>query len=142
MITVEQIVDAALFSALHSDAFTEGWSVDACRDVLAMPGTRCWIAGDKEGPAGFLVIRQAADEGEVITTGVVPPARRNGIARKLFRQATSDLEGCNRLFLEVSTANGPAISLYESLGFIGAGRRRAYYADRTDALVMVRQDIS
>lgn len=138
MITVEQIHAPELLSNLHCKAFDDGWSDRACRDVLAMPGTRCWIANLDEQPAGFLVIRQAADEGEVISTGVLPDFRRQGIAAHLFRAAFGELAGCRSLFLEVSAQNDAASGLYRGLGFREAGRRIRYYSDGSDALVMVR----
>jgi ribosomal-protein-alanine N-acetyltransferase len=138
LITVEKIQSAELLADLHSMSFVKGWSLQACHDVLTMPGTRCWIARCRITPAGFLVIRQAADEGEVITTGVTPDFRRKGLAVRLFETASADLEGCDRLFLEVSTANTAAASLYRRLGFRETGRRPRYYADGSDALVMVR----
>ena len=44
--------------------------------------------------------------------------------------------GAQTLFLEVSAENPPAINLYAGLGFEQVGRRKAYYADGSDALVM------
>ena len=41
--------------------------------------------------------------------------------------------------LEVRVSNADAISLYETLGFVRQGIRRAYYTDnREDALIMWR----
>lgn len=138
MIAIDRINDAGLLSELHRAAFDDGWSVQACRDILSMPGTRCWIAVMDEGPAGFLVLRQAADEAEIITTGVVPEAREQGIATFMFRHALKELSGCSRYFLEVSEDNRAAQALYTRLGFRQAGRRKGYYADGSDALVMMR----
>lgn len=129
---------AALLSALHGACFPEGWGVDSCRDVLEMPGTIMWVAVREEVPAGFLVVRQVLDEAEVISTGVLPLARRTGVAALLFSTANTDLVDCQRMFLEVSEHNQPARRLYESLGFQQSGRRAGYYADGSDAIVMIR----
>ena len=40
------------------------------------------------------------------------------------------------MFLEVSTRNPAARGLYQQLGFQQVGRRKGYYADGSDALVM------
>lgn len=51
--------------------------------------------------------------------GVVPAARRLGVARRLLDhavQAARDAD-CGELVLEVITANEPAVRLYESAGF-------------------------
>jgi ribosomal-protein-alanine N-acetyltransferase len=41
--------------------------------------------------------------------------------------------------LEVRSTNRSAIALYSSFGFGRAGRRRGYYRDGTDALIMWRR---
>jgi ribosomal-protein-alanine N-acetyltransferase len=46
------------------------------------------------------------------------------------------------MFLEVSEANGAARALYAAAGFEEAGRRRRYYADGSDALVLRRALLS
>jgi ribosomal-protein-alanine N-acetyltransferase len=45
------------------------------------------------------------------------------------------------MFLEVATGNSPALELYRRIGFVEVGRRRRYYADSSDALVL-RMNIS
>jgi ribosomal-protein-alanine N-acetyltransferase len=47
--------------------------------------------------------------------------------------------GAENAFLEVRESNQPARKLYEKLGFVEVGRRKAYYPDhqgREDALVL------
>ncbi|MGI8944938.1 MAG: GNAT family N-acetyltransferase [Thermoleophilaceae bacterium] len=66
--------------------------------------------------------------------------RRQGIADVLMDRlfALADAPGV-QYTLEVRTSNGPAIRLYEKLGFAAAGRRRGYYHDnREDAVIMWR----
>jgi [ribosomal protein S18]-alanine N-acetyltransferase len=42
------------------------------------------------------------------------------------------------MFLDVAEGNGPAAALYRGLGFAEVGRRRRYYPDGADALVLRR----
>jgi ribosomal-protein-alanine N-acetyltransferase len=42
------------------------------------------------------------------------------------------------MFLEVAERNGAARALYAAAGFAAAGRRRRYYPDGADALVLRR----
>jgi ribosomal-protein-alanine N-acetyltransferase len=46
--------------------------------------------------------------------------------------------GARAMFLEVSVTNIAAQALYTRAGFEQAGRRREYYSDRSDAMVLRR----
>lgn len=66
--------------------------------------------------------------------------KRCGKAEALLGEAGRRLaarSGGPQIALEVREDNAPAIALYEKTGFIRAGRRRRYYPDGTDALVMI-----
>ncbi len=128
----------AALALIHAAAFPRGeaWRADAMALQLELPGAFGFIA-----PAGGLVLaRTVADEAEILTLAVMPALRRSGIARALLRQASEHAgeQGACVLFLEVSTRNAPARALYDSAGFIEAGRRRDYYRDGSDALLLRR----
>ena len=134
-----------LLASLHASCFTEAWDADAFTTLLAMPGAFALIAKklESDAPSGFLMIRGAGDEAEIITLGVLPERRRQGLARELLaggmREAAS--RGARRLFLEVAADNAAALALYRAAGFAQVGRRADYY-HRVDgdmaALVMAR----
>lgn len=93
--------------------------------------------------AGFLLGTAIADEGEVMMVRVSPDARRLGLGRALMEaaeQAWRDRE-VTKAFLEVRVDNAAARALYATLGWAEVGRRRAYYDDGEDALVL-RRDLS
>jgi ribosomal-protein-alanine N-acetyltransferase len=46
------------------------------------------------------------------------------------------LQGAEFVSLEVRTSNSTAISLYRQLGFVVTGRRKGYYENGEDALLM------
>lgn len=97
-----------------------------------------------EGDAGLLLGRAVAGEAELLTLAVLPEARRLGLGRKLVARFLyqARLRGAERAFLEVSAENAAAIALYESAGFIPAGRRKGYYrvpdGAQIDAIVLQR----
>ncbi|MCZ8149629.1 MAG: GNAT family N-acetyltransferase [Roseomonas sp.] len=130
--------DASGLAALHAAAFepAERWDVAAIATLLAMPG----VFGLHIPGAGFVLARVAADEAEILTLAVIPPARRRGHAGALLAGAMAGalLRGAGTMFLEVSDHNGAARGLYAQAGFAEAGRRRRYYADGADALVLRR----
>jgi ribosomal protein S18 acetylase RimI-like enzyme len=87
---------------------------------------------------GHLLATQVGDEGEVLTIAVREDARRRGLARAMLT-ALADrwrAHGAHTGWLEVRADNEGARALYASLGWTSAGRRRGYYDDGTDAIVM------
>lgn len=136
---VASMDDAALLAAIHGQCFAEVWDQAAMTSLLATPGTFALIA--EEG-AGFVMLRVAAGESEVLTLAVLPAARRRGIATTLLSAAAQRAQkmGATELFLEVDETNLPAIALYKRLGFTQIGLRPHYYqgsdGERHDAVVL------
>jgi ribosomal-protein-alanine N-acetyltransferase len=130
------IVDGELFASIHARAFAkaEAWSRDVFTLQLGLPNVVGLVWRDK----ALILVRFAADEAEILTVAVAPSARRRGIGTLLLDQARDRLAaaGATVLFLEVSVKNTAGIALYTRFGFAVAGRRRRYYSDGSDALVM------
>ncbi len=128
--------DIDVLAAIHATAFSAGdaWSRDVFDLQLEMPNVFGLIHRD----GGLILMRQAADEADVLTLAVVPAARRSGIANALLLEAIGIAagRGVRTVFLEVSTTNSAARALYTKTGFSRVGLRRLYYADRSDALVL------
>lgn len=137
-------MDGAPLSALHRKCFADGWEDASLDDILAMPGVIGWIvcmASEGEMPvaAGFMLCRHVADEAEVLSIGVLPAWRSQGLGGALLEKAITTLRSLQvrRLFLEVSVFNAAAIALYRKCGFYDVGRRPHYYDSKTDALVLL-----
>ena len=123
--------DAAALAVLHRQCFEPAWSEDSFLSLLEGGGVFGFIATSSGAGTfeSFAVARAAADEGEILTLGTLPAARRKGLATlllgALIHEATR--KGVCRLFLEVDEKNQSALGLYTGLGFHQAGRRAAYY---------------
>jgi ribosomal-protein-alanine N-acetyltransferase len=123
---------------------SEAWTRAGYRAELRDARSRFYVAaedgaGDLLGWAGVLI---AGDQAEILTVGVVPHARRRGIATQLLNalRDRARSEGARELFLEVRVDNEAAQRLYEREGFAVLGRRRGYYDHgRVDAVVMRRE---
>jgi len=121
----------------------EAWTAGGYRSEIADTRNRHYVAvegdgGELLGWGGILV---AADTSELLTVGVVPAARRDGLARRMLAElyAAAVSRGAHEMFLEVRVDNDAAISLYLDEGFVDVGRRPGYYeSGRVDALVMRR----
>lgn len=122
-------------AGLHARCFTtpRPWTAEEFDTIQAMQGCFLLTVAD-----GFLLGRVIAGEGELLTLAVAPEARRQGTGRKLTQEFMNHARkrGAEELFLEVAALNQPAKSLYTSLGWQEAGRRRGYYGPNQDAIIM------
>jgi ribosomal-protein-alanine N-acetyltransferase len=136
---------------LEAAAFADPWSPEMLATELRHPGSVLLVAsgapgaagpGDGEGRAlgGYACFRVGAGEAELLRVAVAPEARGRGIARQLIAAGFERLRaaGVASCFLEVRPGNASALAVYHALGFEPRGRRRAYYRDGSDALVLRR----
>lgn len=127
------LLDARLFSGDLASC------VASLHDDLARPIARVTVAktpGDEV--VGVLVAWAVADEVTLMDVAVAPTSRRRGVGRALVDEllAFARARGARLVVLEVRKSNTAAITLYESLGFVSVGVRRAYYDDGEDAVDM------
>ena len=125
---------AARFYAVYTAAFAgrpgfPGWTASEWIErISGDPDFRPdWtlLASVAGADAGFI----AGDAGGWIAqVGVVPAARRQGIATRLIVEVLRRMRdaGETRAVLDVNVNNPGAIGLYERLGFARAGRRARY----------------
>lgn len=75
---------------------------------------------------------------DIITLYVPEAQRRQGVARRLMAEfmVAAKAMGAAGLTLEVRADNDAAIALYKHLGLREEARRKMYYPDGTDALVL------
>lgn len=144
--------DAAEMARLYRASFgakgSEGWDESGFSRLLASQGMFA-LAAKREGSCelwGFIMLRTAADEVEIVTIAVDPYRARQGIGRALVEEAmrAAAETGALAAFLEVAVDNEPALRLYRTSGFVAVGNRRGYYrreAAQIDAVVM-RRDIA
>lgn len=86
----------------------------------------------------FVLYRMVADEAEIVHLVCDKNEQGRGYARHLMDTLHQQLSKnhVEQLFLEVRENNRPAQLLYQALGFETIGRRKAYYQNREDALLM------
>lgn len=122
---------------------TEAWTANGYRNELADTRHRHYLAaeGPDSGLLGWAGVMVVGETAEVLTVGVVPAARRRGIARLLLDGLLAEAvrRGATEAFLEVRVDNEAARALYTHEGFAEIGVRRGYYdSGRVDAVVMRR----
>ncbi len=127
----------AVLATLHATSFAEAWPASSIARLLATPGAYAFHTQQ-----GFVLVRVAGDEAEILTLAVAPEARGQGIGRALLKAAVQHAAalGAESMFLEVGVDNPAALALYAGLGFARAGQRKNYYgaghAAGADALIL------
>lgn len=98
------------------------------------------LVEDRNGAvAGWVVTWHVPpDELHILELAVSPDFRRQGIARSLLTAALGQEHrgDATLILLEVRVSNAAAISLYEQTGFVAVGRRKKFYSDGEDAVLM------
>ena len=138
--------DIEAIGELFEAAFDEPYGAAAVADLLKPPSAWALVAETRgpDGilPVGFLIASTAADEGEILSLGVSPGYRREGVGAALinFMVHYAGPKGAEKFFLEVAADNTAAIALYGAAGFKRVGLRRNYYKRRggifIDALIL------
>lgn len=119
------------------------WSPNAYARELLKGTTYAWVAEVEGRLAGSLTMWEVAGEAEIANVAVHPDFWRQGIGHALVQTALDKAAelGFERVMLEVRASNQAAQSLYRAFGFVEDGRRRAYYVNGEDAVLMSRVDI-
>ncbi len=133
--------DAASHVEAESQGFgSDAWSLTQLEASLARPHGISLLARDEQTGRvrGACLGWCVAGEAELERIVVVPSGRRAGCGGLLLDEF---LERCRagsggRVFLEVRSSNEAAIGLYLSRAFSEVGRRRRYYRDGEDAVIM------
>jgi ribosomal-protein-alanine N-acetyltransferase len=94
-----------------------------------------------ESAVGFIMAWLVEDELHISNLAVAPEMRRCGIAAALLEESISSGAGMGAVWcqLEVRASNSPARELYKRLGFKPLGKRKGYYCNGEDALVMGKE---
>jgi ribosomal-protein-alanine N-acetyltransferase len=147
-VEVLRVSDIGVVATLHARCFFDAWDAEMIGQVLDMPGAFGLVArrAGYDSVVGFALARVAADECELLSLGVAPDLRAQGIGAGLLTASMERAMAASArwFFLEVARDNDSALSLYYGYGLIKVGQRPDYYQNkdgsRTDAYTL-RRDI-
>ena len=132
--------DLDRIAVLEEAAFEDSWPRELLSYELTHSRTFLFVASRDDGAPlpGYVLFHYVAGEAELLRLAVEPAERRQGLGRQLVERGLVRLrqENIQACFLEVRKDNEPAIQLYNAMGFKRVGRRRHYYRDGTDALIL------
>jgi [ribosomal protein S18]-alanine N-acetyltransferase len=140
-ITLHPVTVADLKEVLTIEwaSFPHPWSKEHFQDEIHSPHSFPLLARMEDGScAGYICPTLVLDEGQILNVAVQPSCRGKGIGKKLLEATLEQLRkmGATVVYLEVRPTNSVAISLYAHCGFITIGRRKAYYENGEDAILM------
>ena len=126
---------------IESEAISPPWSEKALFEELGRDDSYFIVAVNRpqNNVAGFAILRQVGDDGELLQIAVDKSARRCGIGDVLIDAVLkySEEKNYNSVFLEVRGSNDAAVRLYEKHGFSTVRVRKGYYYSPVeDAVVM------
>lgn len=114
------------------------WTEARFARELELPQARLTVAETAGEVIAYLCAWEVAGELEVQNVVTDPGWRRQGAAARLLEETLEHArrQQLSRLLLEVRCGNLGALALYRRYGFRECGRRRAYYGDGEDAVLM------
>ncbi len=136
MIRLALPADLGLLEHLERASFPDFWTRESVHTSLHEAGYLVLVADE----VGFLIGWSVGEEAEIARLGVLETARGQGIGVALVERALGEFKarGVCSVFLEVREENHIARRLYGRLKFDEIARRRSYYSDGMDAIVMRR----
>jgi ribosomal-protein-alanine acetyltransferase len=141
IVRTARVEDAAAVHRLDQQLFGgDAWSAALVATALSGAGRHAVVAEEQDAVVGYAVTATAGDVVDLERIGVDPGHRRGGVGGRLLAgvlaEALAEAGGTDRMLLEVSAANQEALAFYAAAGFAEIDRRRRYYRDGTDAVVM------
>ena len=123
---------------IEQASFPLSWKGEFFLKELHHPYGWLWVAEKEDTIVGYMCGWFVADEGEILKVAVHPSSRRCGVGKFLVEKAIgiAGYHGIRTLHLEVRVSNAEAIALYKLYSFHEVGKRRRYYENGEDALLM------
>jgi ribosomal-protein-alanine N-acetyltransferase len=133
------LADVGDVIAIERASYAFPWSEGVFRDCIRV-GYLCRVVEHAGKVCGYGIMSYGAGEAHVLNICIHADLRGQGVGRKMMSYLLERARAAQQydVFLEVRPSNATAIALYESLGFVQVGLRKAYYqavGGREDALV-------
>lgn len=133
-----------LVSITEESSQAASWSRESYEELCKSEGFLAFVSERAGSVSGFVVGRQAADEGEILNVAVRRENRRKGEGQALLTAVLEQLHrrGVRRVYLEVRESNETGITFYKEQGFAKTGRRPGYYQEPEEAAVLMEKKLT
>lgn len=125
---------------LEAECFSLPWSAKAFEDFFANGTSRCLVAEIDGEVCGYVGMNFIPPEGEITNLAVSGKFRRRGVGAALMN-VLCEIDGLERLLLDVRVSNTAARALYERCGFTVDGIRKGFYSKPLEDAVLMSREI-
>jgi [ribosomal protein S18]-alanine N-acetyltransferase len=132
-----QLLDIKDIIGIANICFTEPWSYELFVSEINSQDSICLKVNKGARIIAYIIARYFVDELHIMHLAVLPDCRRTGVAEHLVAYLLKNYPAQTYL-LEVRESNKAATGLYQKLGFIILSKRKNYYSNGEDAIVMTR----
>ncbi|MGC9345867.1 MAG: ribosomal protein S18-alanine N-acetyltransferase [Candidatus Bathyarchaeales archaeon] len=135
---LEKILEIEKASFKRTDAF----SPTLFKKYLRELEEGFFVVLDKRNSiVGYAILGEENDKGYLLSIAIHPKKRNQGFATSLlkFLEFKCYEKGLTKMTLEVRVNNEKAIAIYKNLGFVEVGKKKGFYKDGVDALVMEKR---
>lgn len=131
---------------IEQSSYPKPWSLNVFQSEIEMMrrGERTYLVARVGSQViAYAGVMYAGDDAHVTNIAVSSAHQRRGVATRLLAELawSAIRHGSTGLTLEVRVSNTGAQALYREFGFTEAGRRKNYYENVEDAIVMWCRDI-
>ena len=123
--------------------FSSSWTKSQISTEIDRKAGVSLIAENGEEIIGWCCGMILAPEAELLKVAVTANRQRQGVANLLLQELVTlfTQNGVEQIFLEVRSANIPALALYRSLAWKEQGIRKNYYSRPTDDAVLLLRNM-
>ncbi len=140
-----EVEDLEKVLSIAATDLSNPWSKNMFFEELSRPSSHCFVLFERrhgywEELLGYICFRNLDGESELLSIAIAPGHRQRGLGKKLmeFYIDFCKQRGVKTFYLEVNPQNISALRLYQSLSYKEVGRRKNFYRNQEDALVMER----
>ncbi len=133
-------IDKVIELELNTFNETLGYTM-LLNEVTKNEVARYYIYEEDNEIVGYLGSWQQSGFAEIVNFLIISSKRQMGYGSKMLEHVFSDMKNnsIEIITLEVRESNTSAINLYEKFDFKYSHRRKEYYANKEDALVLIKK---
>ncbi len=120
--------------------FDEFWNEKILREEFLNENSSYFVISKNENILGFAGLWFNIDEAHIMNIAVKKEERRKHLGTELLKYLINVAQNENKkcITLEVNEQNISAIELYKKFEFKEMGRRKKYYSNQFDAIIMTK----